>query len=257
MDKDLSAEDFFHHGGDYFLPSVSIDNVIFGFHDNKLKVLLLQLKRRENWVLPGGFIFKEEEIDNAAARILKTRTGLKTLFLQQFQVFGSTKRQQGDIIKNILKEEGMIIPESNWLLQRFISIGYYALVDYNKVTPQTDTFSTQCAWHSIDSLPTLLFDHQQIIEKALHALRLVLNYQPIGYNLLPREFTLKNMQVIYELILGKKLDRSNFNRKILSYGILQKKEKQFTGGAHKAPFLYAFDKKAYFKALRFGLEKSF
>lgn len=257
MNKDLSAEEFVHQSRECFLPSISIDNVIFGFHDNMLKVLLLQLKGREQWVLPGGFIFKDEEIDDAAARILKSRTGLKTLFLQQFQVFGSTKRQHSDVIITILKAEGIVLSKENWLLQRFVTIGYYALVDYNKVTPQPDAFSTQCAWHSLEALPGLLFDHKQIIEKALHALRLVLNYQPIGYNLLPREFTLKNLQVIYETILGKKLDRSNFNRKMLSYGILQKREKQFTGGAHKAPYLYAFDKKAYFKALHQGLEKDF
>jgi hypothetical protein len=152
---------------------------------------------------------------------------------------------------------GITASKENWLLQRFITIGYYALVDYNKVDPQPDTFFIQCAWHHLDQLPDLLLDHRQIVEKALEALRMQLNYQPIGYNLLPKEFTLKNLQVIYETILGRKLDRSNFNRKILSYGILQKKDKQYTGGAHKAPFLYAFDKKAYFKALQYGLEKDF
>jgi hypothetical protein len=208
-------------------------------------------------VLPGGYIYKAEEIEDAAARILKDRTGLQTLYLQQFQVFGSTKRHFSNIMKDLLNFEGLSGTGDNWLLQRFITIGYYALVDYNKVKPQPDAFSSQCIWHDLDALPELLFDHRQIIEKALQALRLQLNFQPIGYNLLPKAFTLKNLQVIYETVLGKKLDRSNFNRKILSYGILQKKEKLFSGGAHKAPFLYTFDKKAYFKALQHGLEKVF
>jgi len=257
MFKDLSAGEYMHEGGTSFLPSVSIDNVIFGFHDNELKVLLLQLKGRESWILPGGFVFRDEDVGHGAARILKTRTGLKTLFLQQFHVFGKIKRQRGDVLKAILQEDGFIFSDEHWLLQRFVTIGYYALVDYDKVTPQPDSFSIQCAWHSLGELPGLLFDQEETIQKALQALRLVLNYQPIGYNLLPKEFTLKNLQVIYETILGKKLDRSNFNRKMLSYGILTKGEKQFGGGAHKAPFLYAFDKKAYFKALHEGLEKGF
>lgn len=257
MPKELSLKEFVLQGQDYLLPSLSIDNVIFGFHENALKVLLLQMKGMAKWVLPGGFIFKDEDMQEAAARILKERTSLETPFLQQLGVFGSTKRDYNNVMKPLLENEGMRLTNDNWLLQRFVTVGYYALVDYNKVNPRTDAFSTQCAWHVLDELPQLLFDHQLIIEKAVQALRLQLHHQPIGYNLLPKAFTLKNLQVIYETILGRKLDRSNFNRKILSYGILQKKEKQFNGGAHKAPFLYTFDKKAYFEALRHGLEKDF
>ena len=257
MHNTLSIDEFVQKGHQHFIPSVSIDNVIFGFHENELKVLLLHLKKAEKWALPGGFIFKNEEMDDAAVRILRTRTGLKTIFLQQFHVFGGTNRDYSNITLGLLEREGAAMSKENWLLQRFVTIGYYALVDYNKVTPQPDSFSIQCAWHDVNKLPGLLFDHQQIIEKALHTLRLQLNYQPIGYNLLPKEFTLKNLQVLYETILGRKLDRSNFNRKILSYCILQKKDKQYAGGAHKAPFLYAFDKISYFKALQHGLEKDF
>lgn len=91
----------------------------------------------------------------------------------------------------------------------------------------------------------------------MQAIRLQLNYQPIGYNLLPKEFTLKNLQTIYETILGRQLDRSNFNRKMLSYGILEKKEKHYSGASHKAPFLYSFNEETYFKALQNGLNKDF
>ena len=255
MRQEVSKDENVYH--EQFLPSLSIDNVIFGFYDNKLKVLLLQVKGRKEWVLPGGFIFRNEEIEDAAARILKARTGLSTPYLQQFQVFGDLKRQQIDIMEAILKEAGISTSKEKWLLQRFVTIGYYALVDYSKVIPTPDTFSAQSVWHDLDALPDLLFDHRKIIDKALLALRLVLHHQPIGYNLLPKEFTLKNLQVIYETILNVKLDRSNFNRKILAYGILKKKEKLYSGGAHKAPFLYTFDKKAYFKALQHGLEKIF
>src|SRR5919205_1073729 len=97
-------------------------------------------------------------------------------------------------------------------------------------------------------IPDLIIVYEQIIEKALEALRLQLNYQPIGYNLLPEEFTIKDLQSIYETILGRKLDRRNFQRKILSYGILDRKEKHYTGEAHKAPYLYSFNEERYSKA---------
>jgi hypothetical protein len=128
-------------------------------------------------------------------------------------------------------------------------------VEYNKVKPVPDVLSSECTWHSISDLPELIIDHKQIIEKGLQALRQQLNYQPVGYNLLPEEFTIKELQLIYETILGKKLDRANFQRKILSYGILDKKEKHYSGGAHKAPYLYSFNKESYFKALKNGLAR--
>ncbi len=257
MDREVPAIELFENGQQYFLPSVSIDNVIFGFHENELKVLLLKAHKGERWGLPGGYVFKDEEIDDAAVRILQNRTNLQDLFLQQFYVFGSTRRTKLDLLQQVFNDLAANLTEDSWLMQRFISIGYYALVEYEKVTPQPDELSSECSWHELTSLPELIFDHQQIIEKALQALRLQLNYQPIGYNLLPKEFTLKNLQVIYETILGRKLDRGNFNRKILGYGVLDKKEKLYSGAAHKAPYLYSFNREKYFEALQNGLKRDF
>ena len=261
MQKKLNKEKplavLYLDGGRYFLPAVSVDNVIFGFHDNALKVLLLHLDAIGAWGLPGGHVFKEESIEDAAVRILRGRTSLKNLFLQQFFVFGSADRTRQDVLRKVLAQFDAVRSGDSWLMQRFISIGYYALVDYEKVSPQPDEFSSQCAWHNLNELPALIFDHREIIEKALQALRLQINYQPIGYNLLPKEFTLKNLQVIYETILGRKLDRGNFNKKVLGYGILEKKEKLFSGGRHKAPYQYSFIKEKYFQALRDGLVRDF
>jgi 8-oxo-dGTP diphosphatase len=231
------------------LPSISIDNVVFGFCDDQLRVLLLKLKHSTRWALPGGFVYKEENIDDAAVRILKTRTQLKNLFLQQFHVFGEAGRTNNKLSKKFLAAVGIDSTEKHWLTERFISIGYYALVEHKKVAPQPDEFSEECRWCELTNLPSLIFDHKKIIEKALCTLRLQLDTQPVGYNLLPKEFTLKSLQTIYEAILGKKMDRSNFKRKILSYDILDKKEKQFTGNSHKAPYLYSFNKQKYFRAL--------
>ena len=257
MHKKLPTLELLSSATHYLLPSVSIDNVIFGFHENQLKVLLQQLKKNKKWKLPGGFIFTDEEIEDSAARILTTRTGLQKIFLQQFHVFGGTKRTTEQLVKEIFEIEEIKFTDQSNLFQRYLTIGYYALVEYNKVKPKPDELSIQCTWCDLNDLPELLFDHRQIIEQALHTLRLQLNFQPIGYNLLPKEFTLRNLQSIYETILGRKLDRSNFNRKILAYGILEKKEKHYSGAAHKAPYLYSFNKKVYFKALQTGLEKEF
>ncbi|MBI1769137.1 MAG: NUDIX hydrolase [Bacteroidetes bacterium] len=252
-----SIEEFFSHAHQLYLPAVSIDNVIFGFHENQLKVLLLQLVNKSVWALPGGFVGKSEHIDEAAARILKERTGLNDIFLQQFYTFGQPERSNNKILVKALQMLNQEFDKDHWVLQRFVTVGYYALVEYANVNPHPDEVSLACAWHDLDKLPELLMDHAEIIKKALDEMRLKLSVQPIGYNLLPKEFTMKNLQSIYETILGRKLDRANFNRKMLSSGILDRKEKHYSGGAHKAPYLYSFNRKKYFKALSSGLGRGF
>jgi 8-oxo-dGTP diphosphatase len=244
-----------HLDGEAFLPSLSVDCVIFGFHAGELKVLLLQLKHSGKWALPGGFIYKNEDVETAAVRVLYERTQLKHIFLQQFYLFGDVRRTRQKHARKLLQEAKVENIESHWLLQRFATLGYYALVEYEKVQPVPDALSSDCSWHRITDLPSLIIDHLQIIEKGLQVLRQQLNYQPIGLNLLAEEFTLKDLQLIYETILDKKLDRANFQRKILTYGILEKKEKLYTGGSHKAPYLYSFQKENYFKALENGFNK--
>jgi 8-oxo-dGTP diphosphatase len=134
-----------------------------------------------------------------------------------------------------------MLPEKNWFSGRFLTIGYYALVDFFEVNPQHDKFSELCTWRDLDDMPPLELDHQLIFKTALDTLRLQLNYQPIGYNLMPKEFTMPELQKLYETILGKKLDRRNFQRRILGFGILNRAEQPRKGGAHKAPYLYSFD----------------
>lgn len=255
MKKEYSHKEILQHGHQLFLPSVSVDCVIFGFHNNQLKVLLLKFAHNKKWALPGGFILKNEDVKDAAARVLQVRTSLKEIFLEQFYLFGDAKRTRQKHANQLLKDAGIGDIKNHWITQRFVTVGYYALVEFAKVDPKPDEVSSECAWKDLSDLADLIIDHQQIIDKALQTLRLQLKYQPIGYNLLPEEFTLKDLQSIYETILGKKLDRANFQRKILSYGILDKKQKQYTGAAHKAPFLYSFNKGNYFKALENGLEK--
>lgn len=255
--KKAFLDDFLRHGHQYNLPGVSIDNVIFGFHENQLKVLLLQSPSKNIWMLPGGFVGNREHIDEAAARILQDRTGLDHIYLQQFYSFGQPERANNKVLLKILQSMNQPFDKDHWVLQRFVTVGYFALVEFAKVTPHPDEISLACAWHDLDKLPELLMDHTEIVNKALEEMRLKLNFQPIGYNLLPKEFTMKNLQSIYETILDRKLDRANFNRKMLSYGILDRKEKHYSGGSHKAPYLYSFNRKKYFKALASGLGRDF
>ncbi|WP_184543447.1 NUDIX hydrolase [Mucilaginibacter sp. FT3.2] len=226
--------------GDGYLPGLAIDAVIFGFHDNQLKVLLLAYKNTGLFALPGGFIRDYEDVNEAARRVLLDRTGLTNIFLDQFYVFGDRSRHDAAPLKAIMAARGVMPPENHWLLKRFVSVGYYALVDFTKAIPTPDSISDSCDWYALDDLPVLMQDHQLIIQKALETLRINLDQKLIGFNLLTEDFTMGELQNLYETILNKKLIRAAFQRKMLSLGILERIAKKFTGGAHKAPYVYRF-----------------
>ncbi len=251
-----NLDQFIKKGGEIFHPGLSIDCVIFGFHGTQLKVLLLKMKHDDNWALPGGFILKNEHIDDAVNRICKERTGIDDIFLQQFKIFGDPRRSSGDRNIEFVKREGVVVdPKKNWLLQRFLTIGYYALVEFSEVSPTADSLSVACEWWDLKkNMPALILDHAEILQEALQTLRLQLNHQPIGYNLLPQKFTMPELQKLYETILNKKLDRRNFQRRMLGYHILNRLKERRKGGAHKAPYLYSFDLQKYHLALKQGLQ---
>lgn len=254
MKKEGSVEKLIREGGSLFMPSVSLDCVIFGFHENELKVLLLKMKGADLWALPGGFIYRNEDIEDAATRVLRERTGLHNIFLRQFHVFGQPDRAKKKFHIDVFRKEGIRLEKDNWILQRFITVGFYALVDFAVVIPQPDFSSIDCAWHDLYSIGELFMDHTHILNKALEIVRLQLNHEPIGYNLLPRKFTMPELQKLYETILNQPLDRRNFQRRILSFGLVKKLKETRKGGAHKAPFLYSFNLKKYRKALAEGLQ---
>ena len=235
-----------------FLESISLDCVVFGFHDNQLKVLLLRMKYSHEWALPGGFVGRNETVEQAATRVLNERTGLDNIFLKQFKVFSDPGRSKMNPAVRDLVESGAN-QSLEWFNQRFVSIGFYALVDFTKAVPNPDNFSESAEWKSISEKKPLMMDHDIILQKALNTLRLQLNYQPIGFNLLPDKFTMPELQKLYETILDKKLDRRNFQRRIISFNILNRLEERKLGGAHKSPFLYEFNLENYKKALENGL----
>lgn len=229
-----------------FLPHISADPVVFGFDQNELKVLLLKMNYRKQWLLPGGYIKKDEDLDVAVERILKDRAGVTDVYLEEFGVFGRKNRSE------FYFED---FDETLFHKQRFISIGYFALYNPSRINLVVDEFSEDCDWIYLSKLSEieLAMDHREIIEKALMALREKISIKPIGYNLLPEKFTLSELQKLYEAILGKELNRGNFYRKIKNLGILNKLEEQRRGGAHKSPDLYSFDEENYAKALEDGL----
>ena len=224
------------------IPQLSIDCVIFGFHDNELKVLLSKYTKLELWGLQGGYVLQNEDIDSAAQRILEERTGLDAIFLKQFYTFGKANLPTFDVLKQVFKELSIDIEDVPFFRQRFVSIGYYSLVDFTKVTPKVGLFAERSEWFDIHNLPPLVFDHAEMVKKALETMRHSLDYHLVGFNLLPETFTMKELQHLYETILGEQLRRNNFQEKMLNMNILERLEKQFTGKAHKAPYLYRYKK---------------
>ena len=236
------------------LPGQSVDCVVFGYNKTGLHILILKWRGMDLWALPGGFIFLDESMDHAATRILEERTGINIPFLQQFHTFGAADRRRispgiSEMAHQLRLSEQFV----SFLEQRFVSTGYVALVEMERTTPSPDPLSELCEWRPVHALPELLFDHQDIVLKALEHIHAQAKYLPIGINLLPDKFTMKELQLLYEAILQKPLDRANFQKKMLKLGILKRLEKQLTGRAHKAPYLYSFDQDRYRELLDQGI----
>ncbi len=240
----LEDENFFH-------PGFSIDCVVFGFHENTLKVLLTQYKGFDFWQLPGSFVLKNEDVDVAANRILKELTGLDNIYLSQFHLFGSTNRRlsmRADTPEIFRKEYNVEIDKHHWFANRFITMGYYALVDYTKVKITPLTANERVEWKDYDSRLPEYADHRTIVEKAMETIRFQLNRIPIGRELLPEKFTMTELRILYETLLDRTLNRRNFERKILSYDYVEKLNERRKGVAYKSPNLFSFNDEKYNEA---------
>jgi 8-oxo-dGTP diphosphatase len=225
-----------------YLPHIAYDSVILGFSGDQLKILIMEYHNTGLFALPGGFVAINENLNDAVRRGLKERTGLSNIYLEQFYTFGDTARHQPEVLRTILKANGVNTDNNHWLLERFISVAYYALIDYRNVQPKPDALSDSCEWYAIDRLPRLILDHHDIVTKAIDTLRQNIDRKLVGMNLLPEKFTMKELQQVYEAILGTKLRRTTFQRKMLAADVLKRHEKRYSGKAHKAPFLYSFRK---------------
>ena len=212
-------------------PTVTVDVVIFSLRDSDLKVLLIRRAAppfKGKWAIPGGYVHEDEALDEAALRELGEETGLRNVYLEQLYTFGEPKRD----------------PRG-----RVITVAYFALVP-DDVTARAGDDAAEAAWHSVYDLPDLAFDHAEILSYALQRLRYKLEYTAIGFELLPNEFTLTELQTAYEIVLGlkepdKKLDKRNFRRRILEAGILAETSKYREGEGQGRPArLYRYRKNA-------------
>lgn len=219
---------------EYARPAVTVDCVVFGLDEVDLKVLLIEraLEPFEGtWALPGGFVNMNETLEDAARRELQEETGVQRVFLEQLYTFGEVNRDPRD---------------------RIITVAYYALVRLSNHRIKAATDARQALWFGLDDLPNLAFDHHKIVAMAHERLRNKVRYQPIGFELLPQKFTLRQLQQLYEGILDRELDKRNFRKKILGMGILEETDEVEADVAHRAARLYRFDKQAYRNLQRQG-----
>ena len=237
-----------------YLPGVSLDCVILGYQNQNLSLLTMQWDQGNYFSLPGGFIRRDEDLSMAAYRVLEERTGLKVPMLTQFETFGEINRNDRSFTNHILKRFNITDPKiKDWFEQRFISVGFIALVDKEQCTPGSDMFGNTSSWIPIDQLPPLILDHQEMVTSARSFLKKQLNYFPVGSALLDEKFTMKDLQILYETILEKPLDRANFQKRMLKLDILIRHEKKMDGGAYRAPYLYSFNPIRYRELLDRGI----
>ncbi len=246
MDTKEELVNFIQNGDKIFMPHFTIECVIFGYEDRQLKVLLTKLIGI-GWGIPSGYVGREEGLTIAASRILKERTSLDNIFLKQFHVFGDSPNR----LVGHSSESWVDIPVGNWLTERTLAIGFYALIDCSKANIKQDLFVEDYKWVDVNEIQDdLLLDHNEVINVALETLRNQIFIEPIGYNLLPEKFTLPEIQTLYETILNKKFDRRNFPNKLLSQEVIVKLDEKRNIGQHRSPFLYKFHKVNYQNALK-------
>ena len=224
------------------MSDVSVDCVVFGFDDNQLKVLLIEQEKapdskvnEKRYALPGDLVFLSEGLDAAARRVLNELTSLENVYLEQFHTFGDPDRvsdlKDVEWLRSFRKK-----PDT-----RVITTGYYSLVKMEDYNPKAASFASDIEWWDINDLPNLAFDHNSILTKGLTALRERFKHHPIGFELLPKKFTLSQLQELNEIVFGEKLDKRNFRRKISKMkSIIPLDEKQ-KGVLHKPAQLFEYD----------------
>lgn len=237
--------------GQNFIQQLSIDCVIVGYEANEVKVLVPNLNvGKRIYALPSGFIRQEESIEGAARRIIEDRTGITDFYLHQFGVYGAAGRTNrpyfNRLIGGALERQGLnphITQELEWITRRFVSIGYYALVDLTAVTPRKSPSDTSIRWTEVDVLPDLIMDHNQMIADALSTIRLQFDEGRLAFYLLPEQFTMKEVKRLYETVFQRPFARNNFQKKILDLDALERVSKKFTGASNRAPYLYRFPRR--------------
>jgi 8-oxo-dGTP diphosphatase len=208
-------------------PAVTVDLVIFTVSEEKLKVLLVKRAHAPFagfWSIPGGFLKAGESLEDAAIRVMREKTGVKEIYLEQLYTFGSPDRD----------------PRA-----RVITVTYFALIPWQDLDQPESAKVTDLAWFPADQLPGLAFDHQEILTYAINRLRAKVSYSNIVYGLLPVQFRLSDLQKVYEGIINKPLDKRNFRKKMLATGLLKETGRKEITGAHRPAMLYCFEKREF------------
>ena len=208
-------------------PALTVDCVVFGLDEGDLKLLLVERDVEPvagRWALPGGFVHVDESLEAAARRELAEETGITELYLEQLYTFGDVDRDPRE---------------------RVVTVAYYALVKLSDHHARAATDARQAQWFPVAKLPNLAFDHAKVVRVALDRLKGKVRYEPIGFELLPRKFTLSQLQTLYETVLERPLDKRNFRKKILGMDLLVELEEFQQGVPHRAARLYAFDEQKY------------
>ncbi len=214
---------------------LTVDAVVFGYQDQKLQLLLIKRKIapfKGQWALPGGFVMPDETLEAAIERELKEETGAQINYLEQLYTFGSPDRDPRE---------------------RIVTVAYFALVNPHQFSLSATTDADEARWFSVQQLPALAFDHHNIVDYALMRLRGKLSYEPIGLNLLPEVFLLSDLQKLYETVLDRKVERSNFRKKFLSFDILQEYDVQHTAQKGRPGTRYKFDEVKYLARKKEGI----
>ena len=213
---------------------VSVDCIIFGFNEDGLSLLLLKRNfepAKGEWSLMGGFIQQNESADEAAKRILAELTGLQDVYMEQVYTFGEIQRDPGE---------------------RVISIAYYALININEYDRKL-VKKHNAYWVNINELPQLIFDHPEMVTKARELMKQKASSEPIGFNLLPKLFTLSQLQSLYEAIYGEEMDKRNFRKRVAGMDYIEKTDKIDKLGSKRGAALYKFNSKVYRKDPKFKL----
>jgi hypothetical protein len=214
---------------------VAVDSIIFGFNENEHELKLLLLKRqfppeKGKWSLMGGFVAPDESLDNAAQRIVSQLTGLDNVYMEQLYTFGDLNRDTGG---------------------RIISIAYFSLIKINDHDSEL-VKKHGASWISLSEIPDLIFDHSEMVNRALRKLRIRARTQPIGFELLPNKFTIPQLQRLYEAIYQVPFDKRNFRRKLLVMGLLEKLNEKEKETSKKGAFYYQFNQEKYEELLEKG-----
>lgn len=212
---------------DYFSFGLSIDCVVFGYHEGEIKVLLVQRDVepfKGHWALIGDLVAPTQNLQDAANNVLENLTGLKNIYMKQFFTFGSVDRHP---------------------LGRVVTVAYFSLVNSINYQPIASSWAKSAEWININNLPELAFDHYEILQKGIETLKNEVRHKPTGFELLPKKFTLLEIQHLYEALLGYKFDKSNFRKKIQEMNILRPLNEVKENVSHRPAKLFEFDEKRY------------